>query len=241
MDKLKERMKQLKDAIEQAEQRELDAKNSTKEVDEKFDKKGGERTTLASRINVVRAELVKIRKRLAEANEKLEDAEDRCSCSEVHRRQLAVAEMDDFEFSEEVGNAVKTAAMTRTSAEHSVAEAERKVVVLEADVSKADKKRKKFVARVDKLSTEIAEVGEKIRALKAKDLDASEREDVSEDKAKFLEAQVRQTLANAEARERQAVTSGRARDELELEIETWIEKLENVKEQMDEMGSILGD
>ena len=241
MDKLKGRMKQLKNDIEEVEQREFDAKNSTKEVEEKFEKKEGERTTLASRINVVRAELVKIRKRLAEANEKLEDAEDRSSHSEVRRKQLAVTEVDDFDYSEEVGSAVKTAATTRTSAEHTVAEAERKVVVLEADLSRADKKREAFVARVDALSTKIAQIGDEIRALTDADLDASQREDVSEDKAKFLEAQVRQTLAKAEAQERQNVTSGRTCDELKLEIGTWIEKLENVNEQMDEMSCIIGD
>lgn len=241
MDKIKERMRQLKESIEQAEQREVDAKCKTKEVDAKFDKSGGDKTTLESRINVVRAELVKVRERLAEGNEKLEDALERSERSEVRRKQLAETEVDDFEYTEEVSSAVKTAGTARESGELLVAEAERKVVVLEADLARTDEKRTKFATRVEKLNAEIVDVRDEIRALKEKDIDASEREDESEDKAKFLEAQVRQVIARVDEKERDAVKLKREHGDVELKIESWQKKLKQVKEQKEEIGDIDDD
>ena len=242
MNKVKERMRQLKDALELAEQREMDAKTATREVETKLDVLEGEKTTLISRINVMSAELDKINERLYERSEKLDVALERSEESEVRRKQLAETEVDDFERSEEAESTLKAASVMKEDAERMAVEAERKVLVLEGDLARAHEKHEKFVKRIVELTEEVTNGSQRIRVLEEKDRDASEREDINEEKAKFLETQVQETLTAAETLERQVGKLERLRDQLGLEIDSWIDKREEIRREMEEaMGSILDD
>ena len=242
MQQVKERIRQLKDSIEDAQERETDAKNQIKELDAKVDKCGGEITTLQSRINVVRTEYEKISERLKENEDKLDSAVARTEESEVHRKQLAETEVDDFERYEEIENASKAATLAKENADHLVVEAERKVVVLERDLARVQEKYDKFAERGDELKERLDGFTEELRDLEEKDRDASERENASEEKMKFLETQLRDILSMAETNERNVGKQERLRDKLEEEISTWNSKREEIRHEMEEaMGGLLDE
>ena len=234
-------MKQLKDSIEDAQERETNAKNQTKELEAKVDIWGGEITTLQSRINVVQAEYEKILVRLKESEEKLETAVARTEESEVRRKQLAETEVDDFERSEEIENTLKAAAVSKENADHLVVEAERKVVVLERDLERVQEKYEKYMKRGDELAESLENFTDEMRELEEKDRDASERENDQEDKVKFLDTQFREMSSTAETHERNVTKLERLRDKLMDEIDIWNNKRDEVNRELEEMGALLSE
>ena len=242
MEKVKERMKQLKDAIEDAQQRETDAKNAIKKLDAKVDIWEGEKTTLLSRIIVVKAEHEKISERLEEREAKLDDAESRTEESEVRRKQLAETEVDDFERSEEIESTLKAATVSKENADHLLVDAERKEIILEGDVARIQEKYEKFTVQVDDLQERLDSYTSEIRELEENDREASDRESVSEEKMKFLEKQIREVVSTAETHERNVGKQERLRDKLSDEICTWKDRREEIRHEMEEaMGGLLDD
>lgn len=232
----------MKDAIEEAQQRETDAKNGVRELEAKVDKLEGERTTLLSRINVVGAEFERISERLDESNDQLDDALARSEQSEVRRKQLADTEVDDFERTSELENLVKAASVRRETAEHLVVEGERKLLILERDLARAHEKYENFAERIEGLSERVSDTSKSIKELEKKDESASEREDLKEEEVKFLETQLQQSLAKSEASERDVGKLERLKDVLTHEISKEKGKLADIQHQMeDAMGDILDD
>ena len=242
MEKVKQRMRQLKDSIEEAQERETDANNAIKELDAKVDIWGGEKTTLQSRINVVQAEYEKILVRLKESEEKLDEAVARSEESELVRKELAETEVDDFERYEEIESNLKAATLSKENADHLVVESERKVIVLQRDVARMQEKYEKYTERADDLQERLDNYKDEMHELEGKDRDASEREEESEEKIKFLETQLREILSTAETHERNAAKQERLRDKIEDEIGTWEEKREVIRREMEEtMGGLIED
>ena len=242
MEKVKQRMRQLKDSIEDAQQRETDANNKIKDLDAKVDIWGGEKTTLQSRVNVVQAEYEKILERLKENEMKLDAAVARTEESEEVRKELAETEVDDFERYEEIESTLKAAMLSKENADHLVVEAERKVIVLERDVARTQDKYEKYSQRADELQERLDTFGDEMHDLEGKDRDASERESENEEKIKFLETQLREVSSTAETHERNVGKQERLRDKLNEEIDTWKEKREGIRHEMEEvMGELIND
>lgn len=234
-------MRQLKDSIEDAQQREMDALNAAKELDAKADIWEGEKTTLQSRINVVKTEYEKILKRLDESETKLDEAEAKTEISEKSRKLLAETEVDDFERHEEIESTLKAAAESKESADYLVVEAERKKIVLEQDLERMQEKHEKFAERCEELEKRLEESATEMRDLEEWDYDSSERENVSEEKIAFLEGQLREVRSTIEIHERDAAKLERSRDKLGDEIESWKEKREEVLQQLEEFGALIND
>ena len=242
MEKVKERLQKLKDGIELAEQRETDAKNGIKELEAKVDILGGEKTTLKSRINVVQAQFNKIQDRLKDSEEKLEATLARTEDSEAIRQELAESEVDDFERSDEVENALKAAAIAKESAAQLVVESERKVVVLTGDLERVEERYETAMLRGDELKERLDGFKEEMYLLENKDRDASDRENVSEEKIKFLETQLREIMSTAETHERDVGKQERLHDTLHTEIQNWKDKREEIRHEMDVVaGGLLDD
>ncbi|XP_028402433.1 uncharacterized protein LOC114525370, partial [Dendronephthya gigantea] len=239
MEKVKKSLQKLKDGIEAAEQRETDAKNAIKELDAKVDKFHGEKTTLESRIKVVQDQIDKIEARLEESEKKLQAAIDRTEHSEVRRKELAETEVDDFERSEEVENALKATAIAKESAGQSVVESKRKVVVLTGDVKRVEERYEVAKNREDALTEQLEKLKEDIFLLENSDRDASDRENESEVKIKFLETQLAETKSTIESHERNVRKQERLHDTLRDEIETWEGKREEVRHEMEEVAGTL--
>lgn len=242
MEKVKERIRLLKDKIEDAEQREADDTLATKELEAKIDILGGEKTTLLSRINVVKADLLKVKNQLDEKEAKLDDALARNENSEIRVKELADTEVDGYERSDKIESTLKEAAINKERADHMLVEAERKKLILEQEFVRIEEKYEKEQERGDELKKTLDGYTDQMRDLQEKDRDASEREDVSEDKMKSLESQIRVTLSSAESHEREAVKLENLNATLNDEIKSFKEKYENVLREMDEgMEDLIND
>ncbi|XP_046857961.1 meiosis-specific nuclear structural protein 1-like [Xenia sp. Carnegie-2017] len=241
MEKVKERIRLLKDKIEDAEQREADDALATKELEAKIDILGGEKTTLLSRINVVKADLLKVKNQLDEKETKLDDALARNENSEIRVKELADTEVDGYERSDKIESTLKEAAINKERADHMLVEAERKSI-LEQELVRIEEKYEKEQERGDELKKTLDGYTDQMRDLEEKDRDASEREDVSEDRMKFLESQIRVTLSSAESHEREAVKLENLNATLNDEVKSFKEKYENVLREMDEgMEDLIND
>ena len=77
--------------------------------------------------------------------------------------------------------------------------------------------------------------------MELKDEDASEREQVNEEKLSFLQTQVKDILAVAEDHERKIQPLELSMDQLRMEIKEERSKVEKVKSDMEDMEALVGE
>lgn len=239
---VKQRMAEMRDRIDSAEEREKDAKNHIREINEKIAILGGEKTTLESRIKVVQTEYDKKLERLEESKNKLDLALARADESEVRRKELADTEVDDFERHEDVESTLKAAAVSKEKADLAVVESKSKELILKGDLERTCEKYDRFTKRVEELKEQLDDCSKQMQTLEEKDRDASERENMSEEKVKFLETQLREALQTAETHERSVGKLERLKEKLNDDISDFKEKHDEIRHEMEEaMGGLLDD
>lgn len=91
------------------------------------------------------------------------------------------------------------------------------------------------------LTEHFTKAGESLRNLEAKDEDASEREQVNEEKVSFLLSQVKEILALAEDHERKIPPLQRTIDQMSEEIRDWQSKTKEVTKEMEDMEALVGE
>lgn len=91
------------------------------------------------------------------------------------------------------------------------------------------------------LTEHFTKAGESLRNLEAKDEDASEREQVNEEKMSFLLSQVKEILALAEDHERKIPPLQRTIDQMSEEIRDWQSKTKEVTKEMEDMEALVGE
>ena len=91
------------------------------------------------------------------------------------------------------------------------------------------------------LTEHFTKAGESLRNLEAKDEDASEREQVNEEKVSFLLTQVKEILALAEDHERKIPPLQRTIDQMSEEIRDWQSKTKVVTKEMEDMETLVGE
>lgn len=95
--------------------------------------------------------------------------------------------------------------------------------------------------KVEMLTEHFTKAGESLRNLEAKDEDASEREQVNEEKVSFLLTQVKEILALAEDHERKIPPLQRTIDQMSEEIRDWQSKTKVVTKEMEDMEALVGE
>lgn len=95
--------------------------------------------------------------------------------------------------------------------------------------------------KVEMLTEHFTKAGESLRNLEAKDEDASEREQVNEEKMSFLLSQVKEILALAEDHERKIPPLQRTIDQMSEEIRDWQSKTKEVTKEMEDMEALVGE
>lgn len=95
--------------------------------------------------------------------------------------------------------------------------------------------------KVEMLTEHFTKAGESLRNLEAKDEDASEREQVNEEKVSFLLSQVKEILALAEDHERKIPPLQRTIDQMSEEIRDWQSKTKEVTKEMEDMEALVGE
>lgn len=205
LDKVKETLVRLKESIDTAEEREIEANQLKQEADSRLEKAEEESESYRRRYKLLQADLVKTKKALEEKQKRLDHVEGRSLDDDEKRREFEGVEVerdDQLIAIEEEALAAKQEAAEST---HILMETQRKLQVVEGDMDKvhqrldaADAKEKACIDTIERNSDEM-------RSLEDRDNDAAEREIEAEEKLRFLEDQLKEAVVRAENAERDVV------------------------------------
>ena len=120
-------------------------------------------------------------------------------------------------------------------------ESERKMTVLENELQRTLERCAVGDVRVSTLEGNINMCGGEIRTLEDRDNDAAEREQLSEEKMKFLEDQMREVEERAEMGEREVGKMERIAAEVLNEIAGWKKKTKDVTDEVTDIENMADD
>ena len=122
-----------------------------------------------------------------------------------------------------------------------IVEGERRVKVLDNDITGLRKKAETSEARASHLEETIESHGKKLEVLEESEGASGEREALNEDKVNFLERELKETTVRAEASERNCAVIKNTIAETEAEIASWTKKITDMEQQMVEMDNLADD
>merc|ERR1712157_373181 len=117
-------------------------------------------------------------------------------------------------------------------------EAQRKVVVVNRDTEKVKDRADALEKRVALLEETIENAGKSLHELEEREGESSEREELNEEKLRFLEGQFKEAEVRAEAAERSCGVMERNILETTNEINSWTEKREKIEQEMLDMDAV---
>lgn len=205
LDKVRDTLVKLKESIDNAEEREIEAVQEKREADSRLEKAEEETESYRRRIKLLKADLEKTKKTLADKQERLAHVEGRSMDDDEKRREYEGLEIERDDQLAIVEEEVQNAKREASESAHILMESTRKLQVLETDLEKvhqrldaADSKEKAFIELIE-------QNGEELRNLEDRDNDAAERELEAEEKLRFLADQLKEAVIRAENAERDVV------------------------------------
>ena len=241
MEALKTKLHALKNNTEAAEEREKEAIEQFREVELEVDAKTEEKESIKRRIQLLSRELVRIEEQYAEAKQKLDDFAMKTSENEEARKLLEEEDRVTDETLAEMEEKTAQARAFASEQENVLAETQRKFVVVERDLQLADNRLEANEKRAKALEADIEQGGENLRELEGKDAKCAERDEVHEEKIRFLEQQLSETVKRYEDAEMLVLTREREKEQVECDIDTVLERIERFKTEMDDIADLGND
>ena len=228
-------MTKLKDDTEQAEEREADAKSLLKDTNEKAERDQNEAEGLKRRITLLKADLAKTTERLEEAEGKLGEITQKGENEEMVRKELEEVEVEGDEKISMLEESCVEAAKEREEKVHLLNEATRRMVVIKRDLQTAKEKEEKHLDTYEKLKDTLRNFTEQTKELEELDEEASGKEQLNEEKMRFLKEQVKEANGRAEVAEREVSKLERLKEETTSEIKNWGGKIKEIMQEMDDI------
>lgn len=241
MEMLKKKLNALKDNTEAAEEREKEAIEQCREVELAVDAKTEEKESIKRRIHLLSNELVKVEEQYAEAKKKLDDFTVKTLENEEARQVL---EEEDSVTDETLAEMEDKAAQARTFAseqENLLSETQRKFVVVERELHLADNRLETNQKRAKALEGDIEQGGENLRELEGKDAQCAERDEIHEEKIRFLEQQLSETVKRYEDAEMLVLKREREKEQVEYDIDIVVERIGKVETEMEDIADLGND
>jgi len=239
--KLRNKLKEITEYIETADQRKTDAKHAIVEASARLEKAETEVQSSRRRICLIQTDLNDASERLQTAEEKLKVSNDTTDDCENTRQELETKESEDDEKIQKLEEQIKEMKRTLELNELKCVESQRKQTVYTRDIEKVKEKADGFETRVKLLEETIANHGQSLQELETREGEAGDREQLNEEKLHFLEGQLKETEVRAEAAERGCAVAERNILETENEINAWIQKREEIEREMIEMDDVADD
>lgn len=229
---IKEKMQKIKDDIDASEERELNARQLLKDAEAREQVHVNEAESMQRRITLLTQDLAKAVTMYEEVEEKLHNEVGKTNADEEVRRKLEDWELKGDEKIQELEERVKEKEDLLKEKAEILTEAERKEVVLKRDLEKAEVKGDTLEERVDKLTEMLTGAAMKVQSLEQGEDEIFEREDLNEEKIKFLEEQVKISGQTCEDAEREAQKLERICDQVQTEITHYNDLTEESKKEM---------
>nr|ABF51018.1 tropomyosin 2 [Nematostella vectensis] len=231
--KLKEKMQQIKDQTDDAEERELGAKSLLKEAEAKEEQLLSEASGIQRRITLLNSELEKKNERVEEQEKLLQNLVHNSEMNEEARKGLEESEMKGDEKIMDLEAKLKEMERVEKETLETLTEAERKEVVVTRDLERAIEKGRTLENRIQSLESTMGNALTNIQKLEASGDEAYEREELKEEKLKFFQEQLKQYEQRYEDAEREALKLERINDTIIIEIDSYKKKKEEILREMD--------
>lgn len=205
LDKVKDTLVKLKESIDVAEEREIEAHQQRQEADSRLEKAEEESESYRRRLKLLQADLVKTKKTLEEKQSRLAQVEGRSLDDDEKRREFEGVEVERDDQLIAIEEEALTAKQEAAESTHILMETQRKLQVVEGDMEKVHQRFDAADAKEKACIDTIESNCEEMRTLEDRDNDAAEREIEAEEKLRFLEDQLKEAVVRAENAERDVV------------------------------------
>jgi DNA repair exonuclease SbcCD ATPase subunit len=235
IDNVKSRVADLKVAIEEAEEREANAKAELLSATERQIKNETEARSLRNRLKTLRDEMGRVTGRKSDILNQLDENAQRSEQSESNRKRLAEKEEEDFERSQEIEEAAKQIKYDLEEKENRHKEATLREKALVIDLKRTEEKLKRFLAKEDEFAKQLHDITGSTQSLEDNVNVLNEKEDELQEKIAFLDDQFKQVSILCDEKTAKIKTSERMRDRLRGEIKREEEKIAEIEKQFAEI------
>lgn len=221
---VKNKMIAIKAKTEEAVEREHVASSQLKKQKLEIASKDDEAAGYRRHIEFLRKKLEETLVETDVKGSRLKELNDKADAEAVKGRELTYAEVETDEQLRELEHQVQLAQSAAETANMRLNEAQRKLTVIENELSRSEIRKDTAVKRVEELEDMIRKAGENLRKLEQEDVRASERETDSQQKIQILEEELKARIEKCEDTERLETTKLRLIDDLTTDIEFWNSK-----------------
>lgn len=234
-------MAQLKDKIEEADEREFEAKQTLNAKEAEIEQMEKEAAGIRRRIKLLKAQLDKTNELFEEKQEKCDHLGCKTASDEEMRKRMEECEMEGDEKIQFYEEALKEATVKEEENFRTLGDAERRLLKVDEDLKREIKRRRKLEDKIAEHEYTINSVNNQMSELEKYDEEASEREELSEEKAKFLADQLKEVIGRAEDAERNKSRLERALYDIDNEVQSFKDKTKSVMAEMEEITGICDD
>lgn len=233
--KIRDRMLDIKNRIDTAEDRKRDATDLLKEAEEKALHLDSELNSKKKKIEFTKNLLAEKRKEEKKKLQKLADLEDKDKVESELVKTLENIELDGDERLNNLEKQLQKISDIADKKEKENRESNLRRDHLEGELKKVVTRERDAMKKCGKLQEYIQMARSEMDGLKVKEESAYEREDESEKKLTFLAQELHTKASEAEEKERQVNNLTLYRDRIKAEIEEEVKKIQDKRAEMESL------
>lgn len=241
MEKIKKKMNAFKEKADKADDRATEAAGNMKEFDIRLEKAEEDLRSYKGRIVMVQKELVTILEKEKVFSAKLEEVEGKAHFDQERAKEIEKIEIDRDQKLNELEDECKEELAKLEETVHQSSEISRKVKVLESELGRATEKGGKFEKGILGLEGNLESAGENLAELEGREEESAEREEIAEEKLKFLMEQVQVHTDRAEDAERRIKQIERNIQEVIYEKDGFSIKIQTVEDEKTAIAEIANE
>lgn len=241
LNKVKARLCAIKNQIDDAEDREQQAREKLQDAIAQEDKADSDVQSYQRRIQLVREELQRTQETLVEKERRLDHMLQRKEDEEMACKELEGVDQETDEKLVELEDAVMDGLKIAAEEEHKLVECNQKFRVTEDELLKATTRGERFEERVEYLENSINQTGESLLATDERYGAVTEREIEAEEKIEFLQQQLKELVTRYEEEERKVQPIERVIDGIMEDMARYKGKSQEIRDEMDAMGDMVDD
>lgn len=233
-----QKMLAVKDKTEEAKERESDAKFKLKEVKLEAVAKENEAAGYKRRIQLLQLKLKEVLSETEGKEKTLKELKEKAEVEGERGKELSYAEVETDEQLRTIETKVQDAQSSAENAQLRLNDAQRKLTVMENELSRTEIRRDAALHRIPELEKMIKTAGENLHKMQMEDAMANDREQDYEQKLQLLEDDLSKKVKECEEIDRKANGSLRRINELTAEIENWQEKKLKLENEFAAIGEL---
>lgn len=235
LESIKQRISELKFSIEDAEEREANAKEQLVTAHERQMKHEAEARSLRNRLSTLSEELGRVSGRNSDILNQLDQNALRSEESESSRKRLEEKEEEGFERTRECEESAKTVKYDLEEKENLYKDATIRAKSLANDLKRVEERYDRAIGKEEELQRQYDDIMGTTGSLESNVNDLNDKEDDFKEKIAFLNDQIKQVTTLEEEKTAKIKTSERLNKRIEDEIRSEKEKIIQIEKQFEEI------